>query len=337
MKYRFLDYGLLIAFLLLDLSKSALLSWSHSNKGERERPLDFNVIFTKDTLSLSVSAIVCGVTYGGRLVGILWQSRILFLQYIPISLIFLASQNAAFKALQILDIGTFKLFIQGCTPLTAVLSVLLLKKRYTKKEILAIIAVFLFSIFFYVVKSSSVSDHLISLVDTGVTYSILVTVLSSLGGVVSEKALKSNPESLGLQFCYSRLAAVCISATIYLFMPVEETHKEFFAFFDARTIIVIFQFALSGFLVATITKRLSSTAKNVTQAASAGVAQIVTMVSIDWMHTNIKSVAATNTNPLAGLCAVGIVGSVVYFHVSSSGSKTVEHDEEAPQMQNEKE
>jgi drug/metabolite transporter (DMT)-like permease len=321
MTYRVVDYWLLFSFLVLDVMKSAVLSWSHGNKEVDKRPPDFNVIFTKDVLSLFLAVVYCLFAWGKSFPSIIIQSRSLFYQYIPVCLLFVISQNAAFTALQLLDIGTFKLMIQGCTPLTVIFSVLILKQRFVKKQVYAIIANVSFSVAFYLAKNNGVSSSRI--LGEGIFYSIIVTIVSSLAGVTSEKTLKSNPQTLPVQFLFSRLASVAISTCIYNFMRItsEKQSLPFFKYFDNRTYLVIFQFAVSGFLVAAITKRLSSTAKAVTQAASAAVAQMITMfASLEWMNVAAQSIAKSNTNPLVGMCALGIIGTVVYFH-SISASK----------------
>ncbi len=113
MKKSVLDIYLLVSFLILDISKSAVLSWSHANKDASQRPPDFNVILTKDVLCMLSSVIF--LTYAFPHHDLLFQIRInknLFWIYLPIALIFVGSQNSAFAALQLFDIGTFKLLVQ---------------------------------------------------------------------------------------------------------------------------------------------------------------------------------------------------------------------------------
>jgi hypothetical protein len=112
------------------------------------------------------------------------------------------------------------------------------------------------------------------------------------------------------------VAAVAVSIPLYVFC--QSNSGDFFANFDYRTAMVIVQYGVSGFIVTAITRSLSSTAKNITQAASAAVAQLLTIISTDWMHISVQTVASSNSHPLVILCSVGIIASVVLFHSSST-------------------
>ena len=327
MKKRLLDIGLLGIFLLLDISKSAVLSWSHANKDESHRPSDFNVIFTKDILCMLCALMF--LTYAFPHSELFVQLRVnksLFWVYLPISLIFVGSQNSAFAALQLVDIGTFKLLVQATTPMTAILSVFILQKRFTSREIVGIIGVLVFAILFSYAKHTIESSHALLM---GCVYALIFIVLSSIGGVVSENVLKSQTQFLSIQYFYSKAAAVAVSLVIAVFRG--SAQGDFFENFDYRTCLVIVQYGISGFIVTAITRSLSSTAKNITQAASAAVAQLLTIMSMEWMHVSVQSVATTNSNPLVVVFAIGIIASVVLFHSSSSDStsyQTLTQDED---------
>ena len=325
--------GLLGSFLIVDISKSALLSWSHSNKDAEARPTDFNVIFTKDLLCTVVSFLWLLCQFRRTSILALRENVRLLPLYLPIALLFLGSQNAAFASLQLIDMGTFKLLVQACTPTTAVLSFFILHKRFNQQEILSIVAVFVFSLTFYLSKTAVGSD----VVTTGVLYALAFIVLSSIGGVVSEKVLKAKTQSLTLQYFYSKLASLVVSTIVYSVKVKEET--SFFQHFDYRTLIVIVQFGISGFVVTAITKLLSSTAKNITQASSAAVAQLLTVLYPHWMHKSVQAVAESNSNPVVVACAIGVVGSVVSFHLaprspegSASPTASVVHQVELGQL-----
>jgi len=314
MRKSILDSLLLVSFLILDISKSALLSWSHANKNEAQRPSDFNVILTKDVLC-TLSALIF-LTYAFPSQDLGTQLRInknLFWVYLPIALIFVGSQNSAFAALQLVDIGTFKLLVQGTTPMTAILSTIVLHKKFSCREIVGIMGVLIFAVLF------SLAKHTIQSSDAlykGFLFASAFILLSSVGGVVSEKVLKTQTQFLSIQYFYSKLAAVVVSFPLFLL----QSHRPegFFAFFDYRTAMVICQYGVSGFVVTAITRSLSSTAKNITQAASAAVAQILTIISTDWMHLSVQTVASSNSEPLVIFCAIGIIASVILFHSSSS-------------------
>jgi hypothetical protein len=318
MKKSVLDIVLLVSFLILDISKSAVLSWSHANKDASQRPPDFNVILTKDVLCMLSSVIF--LTYAFPHHDLLLQLRInknLFWIYLPIALIFVGSQNSAFAALQLVDIGTFKLLVQGTTPMTAILSTCILRKKYSIREIFAIVGVLLFAVLFSLAKNTL---HASDALYTGCIYAGVFIILSSFGGVVSEKVLKTQTQFLSIQYFYSKIAAVVVSLVIAVFRTT--SNDSFFTFFDYRTCLVILQYGISGFVVTAITRSLSSTSKNITQAASAAIAQILTIFSTDWMHTSAKTVASSNSNPAVILCAIGIIACVILFH-SSAAKETV--------------
>ena len=329
MKKTSIDTLLLVLFLVLDISKSALLSWSHANKDEAHRPSDFNVILTKDVLCALSGLIFLTYAFPSYDLGAqLRLNKNLFWVYLPISLIFVGSQNSAFAALQRVDIGTFKLFVQGTTPMTAILSVIILRKKFSFREILGILGVLLFAILF------SLAKHTIQSSDAlyqGLLFAVAFIILSSVGGVVSEKVLKTQTQFLSIQYFYSKAAAVVVSIPLYVLQPGKP--QGFFAYFDYRTALVIVQYGVSGFIVTAITRSLSSTAKNITQAASAAVAQLLTIISTDWMHISVQNVASTNSNPLVILCAIGIIASVILFHSSTPSGDPVyeqiaDHDDD---------
>ena len=315
MKKSAIDIVLLVSFLVLDISKSALLSWSHANKDESHRPSDFNVILTKDILCMLSSVIF--LTYAFPHHDLLFQLRVnknLFWVYLPVALIFVGSQNCAFAALQLVDIGTFKLLVQGTTPMTAILSTCILRKKFSLREIFAIVGVLVFAILFSLAKNTLHSSEALY---SGCIFAGAFIILSSVGGVVSENVLKTQTQFLSIQYFYSKAAAVVVSIIIYTFKSSRS--DSFFSFFDYRTCLVIMQYGISGFIVTAITRSLSSTAKNITQAASAAFAQILTIFSTDWMHTSAQKTASTNSNPAVIVCAIGIIACVILFH--SSGVK----------------
>ena len=308
---------LLTIFLLVDISKSVLLSWSHANK--TVSPSDFNVIFFKDILCMCVGFCWLLYHHSYHTIPLLQKNSSLFRIYLPISLLFVCSQNCAFGALQLIDIGTFKLLLQACTPVTAILSYYLLFRIFNKREIYAICMVFVFSIVFYMVKFFVIEPTHYNSLLWGILYAIGFIISSSLGGVVSEKVLKTHDSSLAVQYVYSKIASVCISAFIFF---INNSSNNFFANFDYRTILVVIEYGISGFIVTAITKYISSTAKNITQAASAAVAQLLTIVFASFAPNTIQTesqsnVSLSNSNPFILICAAGIIASVVYFHISS--------------------
>jgi drug/metabolite transporter (DMT)-like permease len=320
--YSSLDLGILCAFLGLDITKSIVLSWSNANKHPYERPSDFNIIYLKDILSFLIATIVGLLTLKVSVWRLFGMSFTLVFQHLPSAFMVVLSQNAAFSALQILDIGTFKLLLQGCTPLTVMFSVFFLNQRFAKRQYYAIVANCLFSMLFYAMKNKGIPDSDTDIFSRGIGFSLLVTVLSSLGGVVSEGILKSRTSSMTLQVFASRLALVIASTALYLPMHSPFDHSgSFLDHFDWRTSVVIFQYTASSFLTTVLITRLSTSAKAITQAASAAFSQMVTMVSGGWMHQSVQKVAATNTDPFVTACAFGIIASVYIFHRQSEESK----------------
>ena len=314
-----MDLLILSSFLGLDIMKSVVLSWSNANKEPLERPSDFNVIFLKDVISLIISAVYATVILRKSLLWTLQSSADLAFQHLPSAFIVVLSQNAAFTALQFLDIGTFKLLLQGCTPLTVVFSIVFLKQGFRKRQMYAILANVLFSILFYLFKNNGIPDSHASSFGRGIAYSLAVTMLSSLGGVVSERVLKTGSSSIIMQLFSSRLALVAASTIMYIPMrTLNDENGSFLQYFDSRTSVVILQYTASSFLTTIMITRLSTTAKAITQAASAAIAQIATMVSTEWMHNSVHAVAASNTNPIVTLCAIGILYSVYSFHTDSA-------------------
>ena len=197
--------------------------------------------------------------------------------------------------------------------MTAILSTIVLHKKFSWREIFGIIGVLVFAVLFSLAKHTVQTSEALY---KGSLFALAFIVLSSVGGVVSEKVLKTQTQFLSIQYFYSKVAAVAVSIPLYLFH--QSNSGDFFAYFDYRTAMVIVQYGVSGFIVTAITRSLSSTAKNITQSASAAVAQLLTIISTDWMHISVQSVASSNSDPLVILCAVGIIASVILFHSSST-------------------
>ncbi|KAF4647296.1 hypothetical protein FOL47_004802, partial [Perkinsus chesapeaki] len=92
---------LITIYLLVDLSKGLIVSWSLANKDPGKTPSEISILFVKDVVSLAMGYALSKVTGGSDTK--LDVLGIDTLRFLPVALLFMTSQTCALKALNYLD------------------------------------------------------------------------------------------------------------------------------------------------------------------------------------------------------------------------------------------
>lgn len=103
---------LILIYLLVDLSKGLIVSWSLANKDPGKTPSEISILFVKDVVSLAMGYAVSKLmgNDGNNKVNVLGYDTFRFL---PVALLFMTSQTCALKALSYLDPGRFLELLTG--------------------------------------------------------------------------------------------------------------------------------------------------------------------------------------------------------------------------------
>ncbi|KAF4648221.1 hypothetical protein FOL47_003592, partial [Perkinsus chesapeaki] len=153
---------------------------------------------------------------------------------------------------------------------------------YTKRQVLCVAGVFVFSLLFCVAKSQQETAEVMATSAVGLIYTGVFVLSSCSGSILSEKLLKTTGGSLPVQVVHMKVCSVLIGFVAFtahgLNHGIETGSWDPLAYWDQRTLVVVAIYVVSGWLVAYITKRLSSTTKNVTQAGSTALTYALTMV-----------------------------------------------------------
>ncbi|KAF4696107.1 hypothetical protein FOZ60_002336 [Perkinsus olseni] len=307
---------LILVYLLVDLSKGLIVSWSLANKDPGKTPSEISILFVKDVVSLAMGyAFAKLMGSEGTEVNVLGYDT---LRFLPVALLFMTSQTCALKALNYLDPGTFKLLLQVCLPTITFFSWCWLGRMYTKRQVLCVAGVFMFSILFCVAKTRQETSEVMATSAVGLIYTTVFVLSSCSGSILSEKLLKTTGDSLPVQVVHMKVCSVLIGFVAFtahgLNQGLDGGSWNPLIHWDQRTLVVVAIYVASGWLVAYITKRLSSTTKNVTQAGSTALTYALTMVlGKDLFNPQAQpgpfSVPATSM-------AVGIMACVVAYWTS---------------------
>ncbi|KAF4665643.1 hypothetical protein FOZ61_010650 [Perkinsus olseni] len=317
---------LILVYLLVDLSKGLIVSWSLANKDPGKTPSEISILFVKDVVSLAMGYVFAKLMGSeGTEVNVLGYDT---LRFLPVAMLFMTSQTCALKALNYLDPGTFKLLLQVCLPTITFFSWCWLGRMYTKRQVLCVAGVFMFSILFCVAKTRQETSEVMATSTVGLIYTTVFVLSSCSGSILSEKLLKTTGDSLPVQVVHMKVCSVLIGFVAFtahgLNQGLEVGSWNPLILWDQRTLgapviqlctlVVVAIYVASGWLVAYITKRLSSTTKNVTQAGSTALTYALTMVlGKDLFNPQAQpgpfSVPATSM-------AVGIMACVVAYWTS---------------------
>ena len=243
----------MFGFIFTDLLKSYVIPWGMGSGVKTT-----HVLFVKDILVTLVAIFLSDLKT-------FWQRRSDVLLYFPSALLFSVSQNLAVSSLREVDPGTFKLTLQLCLPTTAILSWLILKVKYCSTQLKAIGLVFVTSCLFSLSRFSDQSSS-----SRGLVFTFGFVITSSLGMVLSEKMLKRHDAPpLAVSTLQMKLCSLLIGLLSVFTVPPGSAPWSY------RVYVVIVVYAVSGFTVTYLSKRLSSTSKNVCQAASAVLAFLI--------------------------------------------------------------
>ncbi|KAF4752600.1 hypothetical protein FOZ62_005524, partial [Perkinsus olseni] len=199
---------LILVYLLVDLSKGLIVSWSLANKDPGKTPSEISILFVKDVVSLAMGyAFAKLMGSEGTEVNVLGYDT---LRFLPVALLFMTSQTCALKALNYLDPGTFKLLLQVCLPTITFFSWCWLGRMYTKRQVLCVAGVFMFSILFCVAKTRQETSEVMATSAVGLIYTTVFVLSSCSGSILSEKLLKTTGDSLPVQVVHMKVCSVLI-------------------------------------------------------------------------------------------------------------------------------
>mmetsp|Transcript_4454 Transcript_4454/g.9743 ORF Transcript_4454/g.9743 Transcript_4454/m.9743 type:complete len:437 (-) Transcript_4454:181-1491(-) len=191
------------------------------------------------------------------------------IRLLPISICFFLSNLAQLNAFRYFD-GTFiKLFGQTKLPLTALLSYILLHRRYALQQWLTMamltVSCTAFTVMRLGVGGVSMSDTVNPL---GLFFVLMWVVLNVIGTLQAERAFKGKPE-MPFTTVMMRLHAgkLLASGTWLCFMPAFSL-RSFFVGWDSTTVLVLFTLLFDAWLSGAMVKTLSSVTKSVVKCAS---------------------------------------------------------------------
>ena len=285
---------LICVFLVLDLSKGLLVSWA---KQESE----MHVILVKEFCVLFSAMFFADLNEA-------WKYRRWAASFAPITGLSLLCQSCAFRALRVLDAGSFKLMLQACLPLTALLSWVVLGRRYSGRVQTALVGVFMSSVLFTL--SSVVGEA--SVTNEGVLYAIGFVLLSCVCSVFSEKTLAAiDCGALGLaeQMVHSKVVGIAILSTYEICKSFDESSKPLLDDFTWKSWLVIAIYTISAWVVTSVIKRFSATTKNVVQASSAAITYLISICV--GVSTNATTSLAVVFAALLLLSSVGVYVLIV--------------------------
>mmetsp|Transcript_38676 Transcript_38676/g.70420 ORF Transcript_38676/g.70420 Transcript_38676/m.70420 type:complete len:452 (-) Transcript_38676:117-1472(-) len=235
------------------------------------------------------------------------------IRLLPVSICFFLSNLAQLSAFRYFD-GTFiKLFGQTKLPLTALLSYMLLHRRYTLQQWLTMTMLTVACITFTVMKIGGVSTGRVDVL--GLAFVLMWVVLNVIGTLQAERAFKVKPEIPFTTIMMRLHAGKLLASGTMLFLVPNFRIENFFAGWDRTTFCVLFTLLFDAWLSGAMVKTLSSVTKSVVKCASLVLLYIVGL-----------STGRQGFNTPQMLTGVTIVLQTLLFATLSPGMARREHD-----------
>mmetsp|Transcript_86641 Transcript_86641/g.279808 ORF Transcript_86641/g.279808 Transcript_86641/m.279808 type:complete len:975 (+) Transcript_86641:134-3058(+) len=305
--------GLVSLCILTGASKLLLAEWESETKTALQlpRPWEPLMILIKNAASVAVG-LVLSLVWGGRegLRKSLDPHRVLAL--LPIASCFAASQVFALMALKHFDAGSVKVFLQLSLPTVAVLSRIVLGRRYSVTQWQCIAFLVLCSAAFIEVRilfetgAPSPLELALGLTQRrlacphrplyfwdavapggdleGLWYVLMAILLGSLASVLAERFLKSDPRPFLAQQCSLVLGECVASLGLLLVAPLIGSRPPLQAGifslvgFDWRSCVVMLVWLLHGWVAGMVAKKLSALARGISHILSATLSYAVAAV-----------------------------------------------------------